>query len=153
MREELRNTVSVELGKAFDSGWHGKPPGMSKRDRVLWHRFMTKYRHPQMSVYYNCRVGSTPRETETNRKRQQEEWTEYVAPRIDAVIETEAAYMIIEVRPYAGRSALGAALTYQYLFTQNPPMEKKIIATVVTDRIPDVYRQIFDAFKVKVFCV
>ena len=106
-----------------------------------------------MVVYYNCRVGSTPKETQQDRQEKQDEWIGYVAPRIDAVLETEAAYMIIEVRPYAGRSALGAALTYQYLFAKKPPKEKKIIATVVTDRIPDVYRQIFDAFKVKVFCV
>jgi len=143
--------MSITLGRAFTPDWQGRPPGMSRRDRVLWTRFQAKYSGLWLRVYYNCRVGLTEAEQPAKGSGEFPAWTVYTLPRIDAVVETSNTYVSIEVRPGANRGALGAALTYKYLFEKTPINRKVIIAAVVTDKLTDIYLEIYRHFKVLAF--
>jgi len=143
--------MSITLGRAFTPDWQGRPPGMSRRDRVLWTRFQAKYSGLWLRVYHNCRVGLKETEQPAKGSGECPAWSLYTMPRIDAVVETSNTYVSIEVRPGAGRAALGAALTYKYLFERDPFNGKAIIAAVVTDRLTEIYREIYKHFKVLAF--
>lgn len=145
--------MSIHLGQEFDPDWRGKPPGMSKRDRELWSRFLDIYSPLFIKVFYNCKVGLLQENTPAKGPEGCKEWLPYTMPRIDALVETDHTLVSIEVRPEAGRAALGAALTYRYILEQDPPSSKVIIGAVLTNRMTRMYREIYSAFNIFAFVV
>ena len=103
---------------------------MLKTDVPVWYRFLEKYGHPFINLYYDSLLGMkdlTPEERQDPYKR---DWQIITARRADAIAELDGEVWIIEVAIDPGLRALGQVLTYRTLWLRDPKimkMEKMII--------------------------
>jgi ribulose bisphosphate carboxylase small subunit len=141
------------LGNPVEPHWRGIPPHMSTLDENIWRRFREGYWKKWKAVYYDVRVGEMGQVPEQEEEKMKEMWRALTMVRIDAVVEKENEVEIIEVRPNAGRSALGACITYRQLWSEDPKLEKQFCAAVVTDNITPQFKRLFELFQIRVYVV
>jgi hypothetical protein len=111
----------------------GYYPHMAKHDAVIWERFLARYAHRIAAVAYDVALGGlivTVPDADDEGKRAFQYAT---ALKIDAVALLEREVWVIEVKPHAGVSAIGAALAYTTLAKLDPFTDKPLIPVVVTD--------------------
>jgi len=148
-------------------------PHMGKIESALWTDFLRKTKLRFIDIKYDIRVGIPiiPRrylETYAYLKSKEkltpheyrelkileatiECFTALTKLRIDAVGETENEIWIFEVKPRAGRSALGQLLSYgEWYRKQFNPM-KPIKLAVVCYNVDPSMKYIFDRFGIHVF--
>ena len=108
-------------------------PHMSKRESAIWGAFMRNVRLPKGVLYYDARVGR-PIPAEPG----ESPWVSSVRQmtsrkRLDAVLITEGAVWIFEVKVRGGLSAVGQAIGYEYLFGQAIRGESPVYVVLVCD--------------------
>jgi len=90
----------------------GYYPHMGRRDAAVWERWIEKHGGAYTGVSYDVAIGGLeapdPQATPTDRHQ----WQYQTALKIDALVTGPAGTLVVEVRPWATVSALGAALTY-----------------------------------------
>lgn len=135
-----------DLGRPYPPDWTGTPPHMAPRDLALWHRARPQLPPDIAAYYYDAAVGDgSPRPGDPSDPINAA-WYRLTRKRIDAVGETPAAWLLIEVRPNAGLGALGAIQTYRSLWERDPPDTRPVLAYIVTDRLePDTVRTAINA--------
>jgi len=117
----------------------GHIPNMAKHDRLIWLRFLDNYADAFESFAYNVALGgpSLPPEQGTEQARLQ--WQYANSLKVDAVGFRQDDTWIIEVKPSAGVSAIGAALCYAELAQVDRFTDRNLVAVVVTDQAtPDI---------------
>ncbi|MBA7607360.1 hypothetical protein ES703_14519 [subsurface metagenome] len=97
---------------------------MLKPDVPVWYRFLEKWGHVIINLYYDCMLGGpalSPEEAKDPFKRM---WRANLAKRADAIAELEKEVWIIEVSDTPGLRAIGQLLTYLSLWQEDPAIAK-----------------------------
>lgn len=128
----------------------GHYPHMAKHDARLWERFLADYAANFERFCYDVALGGFRPDEHTGTLDQRLGWQYSSAVKIDAVGERTDDVWIIEVRPHAGVSAIGAALCYSVLAAVDTFTAKPLVPVVLTDRASPDIRICADALEVAV---
>ena len=117
----------------------GHYPHMAPRDRVIWERFLDQYTPRLAGVAYDVALGGIVIDPAAGDHATRLAWQYTTALKVDAIALTQDACWVIEVRPEAGVSALGAVLCYVAMARVDTFTSRPLIPVVVTDRTsPDI---------------
>jgi len=126
-----------------------KYPHMMPNDILIWERFLTQFPVRFDGFDYDIRVGKgrIPAETEP-------QWKIDLALaltrfRIDAIGWNDGKPTIIEVKPYAGLSALGQLLGYLYFWNKEHMDNRTSRLLCVTDKSTEDVRFLFGYYNVE----
>jgi len=112
---------------------------MAKRDVAVWERFLATHAAPFIGFSYDVALGGTRLQIEDAEEAHLLGWQYSTALKIDAVGWMGNQCWIIEVRPDATTSALGAALCYTLVAKREELTTLPLVPTVVCEAIqPDV---------------
>jgi hypothetical protein len=128
----------------------GDYPHMAKNDAVLWERFLDEYGPNFLRFAYDVALGGFLPEGDDTDKQYRVGHQYSTALKIDALGERVDDLWVIEVRPSAGVSAIGAALCYTVLASLDPLATKPLQPVVVTDRTSPDIQLCAEAFNVVV---
>jgi hypothetical protein len=123
-------------------------PHMAKNDAVLWERFMDVYGPNFERFAYDVALGGFLPDPAAGDDATRRGFQYATALKIDAVGERSEDVWILEVRPHAGVSAIGAALCYAHLAAIDRFTDKPLIRAVVTDRASADIRLCAEALEV-----
>jgi len=123
----------------FDLEKRLKYPHMRPEDVRIWERFLETNSLDNALVAYDVHVGSTPTPP-AGAPEYLKKHIEAVYPKkIDAVLYFPTQTLVTEIKPFAGLTALGQALGYQRLFSQDFPFVPQPTACILTDTAqPDI---------------
>lgn len=116
-----------------------KYPHMAPNDVCIWERFLDSTPLPNAQVAYDVHVGTTP-----TIKPEMPEWLRKhilaVYPKkIDVVIYFPNETIICEIKPFAGTTAIGQALSGLQLFKREWPHAPRPLCAIITDKPqPDI---------------
>ena len=131
--------MPTTLGPKYSIDWRGRPPHMLQEDVPVWYRFLEKWGHLFLSMYYNVLLGGpylSPEEEKDPLKRM---WRQNVSKRADVIAETKQSVWIIEVALDPGLRSMGQLLTYQTLWLEDPQIDKDERMVLVCERLdPDL---------------
>lgn len=128
----------------------GDYPHMAKLDAVLWERFLDVYGPNFLRFAYDVALGGFLPGEQSGTIDERKGWQYSTALKIDAIGERLDDVLVIEVKPHAGVSAIGGALSYTTLLSVEPPVLKPLVATIVTDYVSPDIRFVAEAFQVLV---
>lgn len=113
-------------------------PNLREGETFIWNRFLEKYPDAYTETIYNLHLGEgaeIPAGTEENIARDFKLLTQY---KIDVVGFNKDQIDIIEIKPYAGASAIGQVISYAELYKKhiNPNARPNLV--ILTDQLrPD----------------
>jgi hypothetical protein len=116
--------MPTTLGKPFDVEWRGKPPHLLEIDTPVWYRFLKNHRPETINLHYDVYLGMHDMAREQLKDSMQRMWYYANAKRVDAVIETPTEIWLIEVSNILAIRAIGQALSYSVLYSQDPVIKK-----------------------------
>jgi len=111
--------------------WRGHYENMAKRDRAVWDRFLAMFSDNFQAFAYNVALGGLELQGTNISDEEILGWRYTTALKIDVVGQAADLYWIIEVRPEAQVSALGAALTYSLVAKRDEVFPGRLIPTIV----------------------
>ena len=106
---------------------------MMANDIDIWERFIAKYPDRFDRVEYDVHVGDAQEIAEYHAEWMQKVVDAITRFRIDVVGWNGNQPTIIEVKPYAGLSALGQLSAYQHFFTRDFPGFPEPSLMLITD--------------------
>jgi hypothetical protein len=112
----------------------GHYPHMAKHDAKIWERFLDLYASELHGVAYDVALGGFVLADDVASEPERQGWRYSTALKVDAVADVGDHVWIIEVKPTAGVSAIGAALCYVVMAEADGFTDKELVAAVVTDR-------------------
>jgi hypothetical protein len=119
--------------------FRGRYPHMAKRDGALWERFLTAYADQFLGFAYDVALGGIAMDLPDLGEAERLGWRYNTALKIDAVGFTDKQAWIIEVRPDAHVSVVGAALCYTMVAEKEGAFLQQLLPVVVCETIqPDV---------------
>jgi len=130
--------MPTTLKKPFSLDWRGHPPHMLTPDVPVWYRFLDKWRHEIINLWYDCLLGGPMLTPEEEKDPVKKSWRYVNSKRPDAIAETENEVWIIEVSANPGLRAMGQVMSYQALWQEDPKIEKLdrtvlVVETLDTD--------------------
>ena len=128
-------------------------PHMSELESRIWTEFLRTTDLKFYWINYDVRVGPgyVPEYiTEENIRRMALALTKL---RIDAVGETDEAIWIFEVKPRAGRTALGQLESYVYWYVHDYKPKKPVIGAVVCIHVDPNIERLFRMKQYRIFTV
>lgn len=121
------------------ASFRGSFPHMARRDDVVWRRFLDAMPAPFLGFAYDVAVGGYRLEGLELAEPELLGWQYNTALKVDAVGLTADEAWVIEVRPDATVSALGAALTYALVLDREQVFELPLRPVICCENIqPDV---------------
>lgn len=130
-----------------------KYPHMLPADVILWERFLSRYREEYDKFEYDVHVGKVKPIYPTSPVNLMKLAEAVSRKRIDVVAYKDIFRVIIEVKPYAGLSALGQLLGYEILYRREYPGPYTLMLGVVTDRLDEDMEVLFDHYNIHVWVV
>lgn len=124
--------------------WHdpillGHYPHMARRDAPVWEQWLRIHALDHYRVAYDVAVGGRLLNIPEASEKELLDWKYLTALRIDALVDVGDSWMIVEVRPDATVSALGAALAYKLIAEREQITDLPLTAAIVCENIqPDV---------------
>lgn len=120
-------------------GKTGRYPHMARRDLEVWERWLEKFGGRYEAVAYDVALGGViptdPAATEAQRRGFQYA----TALKLDALLRTGEQLTVVEVRPEASVSALGAVLVYALLLRRERVATRPVRMLVVCETLhPDI---------------
>ncbi|TKJ24801.1 MAG: hypothetical protein CEE41_05170 [Hadesarchaea archaeon B3_Hades] len=97
---------------------------MLDADIPVWYRFLEKWGHSFLNLYYDCLLGGPyllPGEEKDPLKKM---WRHNLSKRADAIAELEKEVWIIEAASHPGLRAIGQCVAYQSLWLEDPKIAK-----------------------------
>lgn len=114
-------------------------PHLMVGDVEIWERYLDLHAKEWTGFRYDVRVGSGAEELPEAPEYLRRMALALTEKRIDVLGEKGQELWIIEVKPNAMLSAVGQVLSYQVLFEDRFPEQRKPYLMIVTDRIgPDI---------------
>lgn len=113
----------------------GRYTHMAKRDLAVWERFLDQVGAAFLGVAYDVAVGGVVPGPEVPNEADRRMWQYSTALRIDAVLFAADLVHVVEVRPYATVSALGAALCYTLVLERERVTSLPLQAAIVCEGI------------------
>lgn len=129
-------------------------PHLRLSDVAIWQRFIIRYPNFFESVDYDVKVGELPEELKTLPPNYLKDAEQLYLDKIDVVGYRDNEHWIIEIRPHAGKKALGYILGYEELYKRKIKDDKiKIVKAVITDlEIPQI-RELYEKYDIKYYVV
>lgn len=127
--------MPTTLGDPFDIYWRGSPPHMLPPDVPVWYRFLEKWGHLFVNLYYDVLLGGPTLTPEQERDSYWRMWRATTSKRADAIAETHDEVWIIEVAQRPGLRAIGQLMTYLALWTEDPQIPKLEIPVLIAQYI------------------
>jgi len=145
--------IVVEKPKdAWEFLWP-KYPHMGPMESWIWDRFLTTTKLKFKKLEYDVRVGPGYVPNWVKDPKIAEMAKALTQLRIDVVGETEDAIWIFEVKPRAGRSALGQLISYAYWYEREYKPKKPLKLAVVCKEVDHNLIPIFESRGIYVFVV
>jgi hypothetical protein len=117
----------------------GDYPHMAPRDLAIWETFLDALGDQFDSVAYDVAFGGFLLDVDAGSEAERLGWRYSTALKADAVLSREGEVWMVEVKPSAGVSAIGAALCYREMAIADGFTTDELVAAVVTDHAsPDI---------------
>jgi hypothetical protein len=126
---------------------------MAKRDGEVWERFLAIHAARFDAFAYDVALGGVIFGGMPMEDHEQKGWQYSTALKIDAIGREGDRYWIIEVRPEATVSALGAALTYAMVCQRDAVVPGELLPTVVCQYMQPDVQWACDTLGIQVFTV
>ena len=110
-----------------------KYPHMGKEDTAIWERFIEQNPRAFQNVAYDAVVGTGAKFDTTVNADTGGKSERLYKDKIDVVAETDEEFIIIEVKPNAGKGAIGQVEGYVELFIRDYAPEKTVRGMILTD--------------------
>jgi len=120
---------------------------------ALWERWLEEYSQLYDKYSYDVHVGTLPElpaDAPPNIKAMAE--AAYLK-RIDVVAENPEHICIFEIKPFAGFTALGQLLGYDYLYNRDLKPGKTIKLACVTNFMQQDIKEVMGVYKIKTYIV
>ena len=130
-----------------------KYPHMLPADVILWERWLARYEDEYDKYEYDVHIGKVKPIYPTSPVDIMKLAEAVSRKRIDVVASIGGVRVIIEVKPYAGLSALGQLLGYEILYRREYPGPYTLRLGVVTDRLDEDMEVLFDHYNIHVWVV
>ncbi|MDE1925364.1 MAG: hypothetical protein KGH79_04280 [Patescibacteria group bacterium] len=104
------------MPELFPYGKRHQYPGLKPADQAIWERFLTEFPMAYDSVQYNLNCGEGAQGFSHEDPSMQMMWGKLKARKIDVTAFAGDHVDIIELKPYAGPSALGQVIGYYHLY-------------------------------------
>jgi len=140
-----------EIKFAFEKLRHY--PHMKPKDVLIWERFINKKVVPYDFVEYDVLVGNVPQFPDEMPDNIKHSGEVLKSRKIDVVGHASDFIDIIEVKPNAGTSALGQALSYVQWYEEKHEPAKIVRPVIVTDFIDENMARVFSSNGINVFVV
>ena len=125
--------------EVLPASFRGNFPHMARRDDVVWRRFLDAPPAAFLGFAYDVAVGGYRLDGLQLAEPELLGWQYNTALKVDAVGLTADEAWVIEVRPEATVSALGAALTYSMVLDREQVFELPLRPVVCCETMqPDV---------------
>jgi hypothetical protein len=141
------------LGNQYEIDWRGRPPHMLDPDVPVWYRFLDLYGSMLKALYYDCLLGGPFLTPDQESDPFQRMWRFNTSKRADAIGETAAEVLIIEVANYPGLRAVGQLQVYQTLWIEDPRIIKPERLVLVAERIDNDLGAACGKFGIQVYLV
>lgn len=145
--------VSLANERAAKASARSPFPHMSPADSAVWRTFLRLGIISFTKVLYDVGVGGKAAGLVPAGSDLHPMWETLLKKRVDAVGFTDQEVLTIEVKPTAGMSALGQALTYSFLWNAEGRSQQKSRPCVVCSRIDLDVEALFIAYGVLVIAV
>jgi hypothetical protein len=129
----------------------GDYPHMAKRDAAVWERWIEKHGANYRAVAYDVALGGLAAPGAEPDDALDRMWQYQTALKIDAFVLGDGQALVIEVRPWATVSALGAALAYSMVLDRIGVGNVALVPTIVCEGIQVDVRWCCDRLNVQVF--
>lgn len=116
--------MPTSLGRKYTIEWRGRPPHLLEVDCPVWWRFLENHRPETLALYYDVMLGGVDIPSIKFKDPLVRDWYALTAKRVDAVIETPKEVFLIEIATHLRIRAIGQALSYQILWSQDPKIHK-----------------------------
>jgi len=114
--------------------YRGRYEHLSKHDGVIWERFLETFAEAFDAFSYNVAFGGYLPDPGAGDDATRKGWQYETALKADALAWKHDAVWVIEVKPSARSSAIGAALCYVELAEVDRFTDLPLIPVVVTDQ-------------------
>jgi hypothetical protein len=112
---------------------NGYYPHLSKHDAAIWERFVDLYGGNWLDVAYDVALGGFVLAADLGTEAERLGWQYSTALKIDAVLRRSEDVWVCEVKPSAGVSAIGGALSYVTLAEDDPFDRRPLMPAIITD--------------------
>ena len=126
---------------------------MLPADVILWERWLTRYADEYERYEYDVHVGKVKPIYPTSPINLMRLAEEISRKRLDVVAYQGNVRIIIEVKPYAGLSALGQLLGYEILYRKEYPGAYTLRLGCVTDRLDEDMKILFNHYNIHIWVV
>jgi hypothetical protein len=126
---------------------------MSPDDSIVWGHFLAQGGCRGAVLHYQVRLGNGCFDASILDPVAREIWRAQCSKRADAVAQFEKCFAVIEVKPVASMTALGQALSYQYLFAEEEKPTLPVEAWVVCGQTDADLVRIYEHYRVRLFVV
>lgn len=99
----------------------GRYQHLMRRDLAVWERWLAQHGEEFEAVAYDVAVGGTSPAIEGLTDADERGWRYTTALKIDALVRDDQGVWIIEVKPSASVSAIGAAVAYPLVLARDEP--------------------------------
>jgi hypothetical protein len=130
-----------------------RPMLLSSQDIALWYRWHKIFGEFYDAFYFNVLLGQPPIPSEYWDVELEEFIYQSYSLRPDVVGEKKDFWEIFEIRPNAGPGAIGSVLTYATLWEANPPDERPLKKSLITDAADINLRYVADRFGITIYVV
>ena len=121
------------------ASFQGHFPNMAKRDEVVWRRFLAAHAQSYLAFAYDVALGGVVHSLPDADPADVKAWQYKTALKIDVVAIGEKEAWIIEVKPDAHVSAIGACVVYTLVAEREQVFDRPLRAAVVCEYAqPDV---------------
>lgn len=110
-----------------------KYPHMQPNDALLWNQFLKAYADPNVQVAYDVHLGTIPHTSDDDPLWLKKYLAANYPKKADVLIFLPRHTLVVEIKPYAGLTALGQALGYAALFQQQYPTHPRVTPAILTD--------------------
>lgn len=119
----------------------------------LWKRFLANPPFPVVSVTYDLHLGrGAPLQPHWDESMIRMV-AEVTRKRVDAIVVTPGATVIIEIKPRAGMSALGQLLAYKQLFLSEYSPAGQLRLACVCERVAPDLDRVFASHGIELYVV
>lgn len=115
----------------------GDYPHMSRHDAVIWERFLDQFGGNFTAVAYDVALGGFLLDERLGTEAERLGWQYSTALKVDAILQRETEWWIVEVKPLGWVSAVGAALVYTLVAEREGFSPFPLVPVVLTDHMSD----------------
>lgn len=114
----------------------GRYRNLRRRDLAVWERWLAAHADEFDAVAYDVAVGGLEPVDPELREQDRLGWKYTTALKIDVLLQDDAGVWVIEVKPAASISAIGAALGYPRVLERDEPELVIAGAGIVCEHLP-----------------